>query len=171
MRHNDAHHNNSLVQICTQWNLDRNPFIYVSCLPEGTKLHCIAAVLPLLLLQCWHFGWKQCDGFFGNVQPQLRRIAPWQPAGKLWEGLGSHRMTAMWVGCFADACPNSWWEAGIQFLTARWAVHLQYGVSKPACSHTCLTWEGWAGNPSFAMYCTSLCGQRKKGIQKYCSKT
>lgn len=47
MRHNDAHHNNSLVQICTQWNLDRNPFIYIPCVPEGTKRHCIAEVLPL----------------------------------------------------------------------------------------------------------------------------
>lgn len=99
MRHNDAHHNSSLVQICTQWNLDRNPFIYVSCLPEGTELRCIAAVLPLLLLQCWHFGWKQDDGFFRNLQLRLRRIAPHWPAGKLWR----------------DSAPTAWrpceWDA------------------------------------------------------------
>lgn len=131
MRHNDAHHNNSLVQICTQWNLDRNSFIYVSSLPEGTKRHCITAVLPLLLLQCWHFEWMAVQH------------CPLQTAGRLWEGLSSHCAMAVWVAYFAEACPDSPWEAGRHLLAVRW-VHLQDTVSIPAC-YTWLTWEGEQG--------------------------
>ena len=168
MRHNDAHYNNSLVQICTQWNLDRNPFIYVSCLPEGTKLHCIAAVLPLLLLQCWHFGWKQLlSEPPATSSPNCPMTACWQALGGTWLPPHDSYVNGMLCGRLSKLLVGRW----DQFLTATWGVHLQCGVSIPAWAHACLTWEGWAGNPIFAIYCASVCGQRKKGIQKYHSKT
>lgn len=161
MRHNDAHHNNSLVRICTRWNSDRNPFIYISCLPEGTKLRCVAAVLPLLLLQCWHLGWKQRDGSFRNLRPC-------EPAGEPWHGPGCVRGVATWAGCLPRRLSV---RGGVQFLAARRGVHMRCGVSTPACARTHLTWEGWAGNTTFAIDYTSLCSSRKEGVQKYHSKT
>lgn len=86
MRHNDAHHNNSLVQICTQLNLDRNPFIYISCVPGGTKPHCIAEVLPLLF--CSADIWDENSVMASSWISSLNfRVVLWQPAGKLWEEL------------------------------------------------------------------------------------
>lgn len=109
MRHNDAHYNNSLVQICTQWNLDRNPFIYVSCLPEGTKLHCVAAVLPLLLLQRWHFGWKQLLS-----EPPATALlncpvtAFWQALGGTWLPPHDSYVNGMLCGCLSKLLVGSW---------------------------------------------------------------
>lgn len=130
MRHNDAHHNNSLVQICTQWNLDRNSFIYVSSLPEGTKRHCIAAVLPLFLLQCWHFEWMAVQH------------CPLQTAGRLQEGLGSHCVMAVWVAYFAEVRPDPFlgsWEA-----SPCCEVSLTAGHS----DNTCMCIPGWPGRVS-----------------------
>lgn len=131
MRHNDAHHNNSLVQICTQWNLDRNSFIYVSSLPEGTKRHCITAVLPLLLLQCWHFEWMAVQH------------CPLQTAGRLQEGFSSHCAMAVWVAYFAEVCPDSSWKlGGISLLRGEFTCRTQWAYQHV---YTWLIWEGEQG--------------------------
>lgn len=158
MRHNDAHHNNSLVQICTQWNLDRNPFIYIPCVPEGTKHHCIAEVLPLFFCNADILDENSVMTSSGISILSLR-VVLWQPAGKIWGELGSHCVQTVWVGLFADTCPTSWWESGIQFLPARWSVHLLYGVSIPAFVSVWLK-KAEQGITVLPYNCTS-CGLRK----------
>lgn len=123
MRHNDAHHNNSVVQICTQWNLDRNPFIYIPCVPEGTKRHCSAEVLPLLFCSAEILDENSVMASSGTSSLNFRVVLR-QPAGKLWEELGSHCVWTVGVGLFADTCPPSWVPpCKVRSSLAVWSEH------------------------------------------------
>lgn len=59
-----------------------------------TSLHCWSAAIALL--QCWNFGWKQCDDFFRNLQPQLQNC----PVTTCWQTLRGTWLL-LYAGCMS----------------------------------------------------------------------
>lgn len=99
------------------------------------------------LLQCCHCSFCNADIWGGNNE-----MAPSGTSSRSFAELPCESLLAnagrAWAPTVGwkreqDVCRGvSRWEAGMQFLTARHGVHVQYGVSTPASACTSLIREG-----------------------------